>query len=807
MPILNTLPTNILDYAIEHTDEALFLTDMEGRLLFVNQKACSSLGYSKEELTNLKVTDVDYHTTVSTWPEMINALKEQKNIMLETMHQRKNGSTFPVEVNITYMVYEDHEYLLGFARNIVERKKQTELIEKQYNEYKTVLQTTLDGYWMVDIHGNLVEVNQSYCDMSGYSTEELLKMHISQIEMIESPEDTKKRIEKIIKNGSDLFETVHRKKDGTVMNVEVSTTFIASDGGKFIALLRDITQRVEYETQLQLASKVFEASADAIIITNKENKIISANRAFEKLSGYTQDEIIGKNPNLISSGWGDKNFYDAMWKDIVEQGIWIGEIWDRNKRGELYAASTSIVSVTDKDGKIVNYIGISHDITKMKEDEKRIKQLAYYDFLTKLPNRKSFEEEVQSSIKSAYRNKQTFAILFLDLDNFKWVNDSLGHLFGDKILLRVSNLISAIITQESIFARLGGDEFVILAPYDDLLKVSQLATAIIESLRYPITIDKHDINVSWSIGISLFPENGKTYDELLKNADTAMYSAKDEGKNTFHYFSEQMNESAKRRLELDTRLRYAVNQNEFYLVYQPKYSCSAKDAIGFEALIRWNDSKLGNVPPDHFIPIAEQSGYIYELGLWVLERALKDLISIKASLSDKQFTMAVNISAKQLQNNRFLEDVKRLLALYEIDGEFLEFEITETSLMKDITRIIPTLVAIKELKITLSIDDFGTGYSSMAYLKKLPIDALKIDREFISELHCDNENRAIVEATLALAKTLGLKTVAEGVEIIEHVTILHELECDIFQGYYYSKPLLLEQLLEFLASDARQLTH
>ena len=920
------LPKEIIEYAVENSSDGFFLADTNGKFLFANKKAYTYLGYTLDELLSLTMMDIDSNFYKDMLPDLLKVLEEKGQLLRETTYLKKDRSTIDIEVSISYIDYENKKYLIGFPRDITERKKHTEILQNQYNEYQTVIETTLDGYWVTDTIGNIIEVNSAYCNMTGYTEKEVLSMHISDIELSESEEETKAHIEKIIKNKTDLFETTHRKKDGSLIEFEISVTFIENDGGKFIALLRDITkqknsiktlirseenlnqaqqlasighweldliknklywsdevyrifglepqefgatyeaflqyvhpedhevvnsaysesvknissyqiehrvitkqgdikyveercthevdltgevirsigtvhditQRVESENKLKLASNVYKYSTDAIVITDTNNNIISVNKAFEELTGYYQREILGKNPNIISSGWGDEIFYKEMWDTILKDGIWEGEIWDRKKSGDLYAASQSIIAVKDKDDNIINYIGISHDITETKENEKHIKQLAYYDFLTKLPNRKLFQQEVESYIKASHYNDKKFAILFLDLDNFKWVNDSLGHQFGDKILIHVSNLINDIVSDDAVLARLGGDEFIILTPYQTPLNVSRLASQIIESVRYPIMLDNNEINVGWSIGISLFPENGTTYDSLLQNADTAMYKAKDKGKNTFKYFNTEMNEAAKKRLEIDTRLRNTVDNKGFSLAYQPKYSCTKNETVGFEALIRWEDSKLGFISPDEFIPLAEHSGYIYDIGLWVIEKALEDLNTIHSEFKDKEFTMAINISAKQLENKHFLEDLKELLHKYQTTTKLIEFEITETAVMQNIEKVIVILEEIKKLGIKISIDDFGTGYSSMAYLKKMPLDALKIDREFISDIHQDNEDKAIVEAIIILAKTLKLETIAEGVEILEHFEILKDLKCDSYQGYYYSKPLYLEDLLIFL---------
>ncbi|MBU4109662.1 diguanylate cyclase, partial [bacterium] len=426
------------------------------------------------------------------------------------------------------------------------------------------------------------------------------------------------------------YRIVHRvlTKQNELKYVEERCIHKLDDNGnvvRSIGTVHDITKTVIYEKELELASNVFKYSTDAIVITDAENKIVSVNNAYEKLTQYSAHEVLGKDPKILSSGWGDKEFYQTMWKGIVEDGFWQSEIWDRKKDGTLYAAFQSIVAVRDKENKIVNYIAISHDITEMKNREKTIQQLAFYDFLTKLPNRKLFEQEVESFIKSSHYSNKTFAMLFLDLDNFKWVNDSLGHRFGDKVLVEVSKKISSAISQDCIAARLGGDEFVILAPYEKSLSISQLASKIIEDVRVPLVVEGKEINVGWSIGISLFPENATSYTLLMQNADTAMYAAKAKGKNNFKFFADEMNKSAKERLLIDTRLRYATSSAAFTLNYQPKYSCIEKQIKGLEALIRWQDPVLGFVPPDKFIPIAEESGYIYDIGLWVIKEALRAL--------------------------------------------------------------------------------------------------------------------------------------------------------------------------------------
>jgi len=553
----------------------------------------------------------------------------------------------------------------------------------------------------------------------------------------------------------------------------------------------DLTQEKQKEQEIYLASKVFEYSTDAIIITNTQNNIITVNDSFSKLTGYSLQEAKGKNPKLLSSGWGDKEFYKQMWHSILNDGVWRGEIWDRKKDKTLYIADESIIAVRNEEGEIENFIGISHDITMTKNQEREIRQLAYYDFLTKLPNRKFFKERVEQKLK---HNTHTFALLFLDLDNFKWVNDTLGHKVGDQVLIYMSQSIQSILESSAILSRLGGDEFVIYMPYQEIITISQLAQTVIEQIQESITIDTFHIHVGCSIGISLYPQNGKNYDELLKNADLAMYSAKERGKNNYQYFNPTMNALAHQRLQLYNALKKAIAEEEFELYYQPKITCTTGEIKGAETLIRWHSSELGAIGPDIFIPVAEETGLIGDIGDWVLEQAMKDI----HGLIDEGFCnikIAVNVSIQQLEKPDFITKLSKLLAQYAIPTNFLELEVTESTLMSNIQELSDVISTIHALGIDVAIDDFGTGYSSLQYLNKLSFNTIKIDKAFIDNI--EKEGKVIVEAIMALSHTMKFQTVAEGVETIEQATILRELHCSMIQGYLYAKPQPLHAFKEY----------
>ena len=794
-------------------DPVLIMKD--DAFIYCNDAVVSIMKFeSKQQLVNMKFSDISPQTQ----PDGRSSIEKSKEILeevyisglasLEWTYLKKDGSDFSVEVVLTQMDI-DNDKLVYVKWNNLDKKNETNdlikhLLESQENLEEAQKLSNI-GHWELDLVNNSLYWSDEVYRIFGLEPQEfgatyesfLTHIHPDDHELVNSAYTNSLES----KSSYNIIHRVLTKQDEIKYVEERCTHKLDSEGNvvKSIGTVHDITQRIQYEKKLELASNVFRFSTDSIVITDQDNKIISVNKAYEELTQYSMQEVLGKDPSILSSGWGDKEFYEKMWHDISNHGLWQGEIWDRKKDGTLYATTMSIISVKDKENNIINYIAISHDITESKNREKVINELAFYDFLTKLPNRKLFEQEVESFIKSSNYSDRKFAILFLDLDNFKWVNDSLGHRFGDKVLVEVSKRISSIIYTDCVVARIGGDEFVVLAPYDNSLSISKLASTIIDSVKLPLVIEDKEINVGWSIGISLFPENAKTYTTLLQNADIAMYDAKAKGKNNFKFFADEMNEFAKERLETDIKLRQAVRNKLFSLYFQPKYSFSEGKMKGVEALIRWEDAEEGFIPPDKFIPIAEESGYIYEIGSWVAKEALSALKSIHDL--DDSITMAINISGKQLENINFYEDITSILTDSCIEYEKIEFEVTETAIMDNIQSIIPVLNKIKELGIQISVDDFGTGYSSMVYLKKLPLDILKIDREFVMELEKDEEDKAIVESIMALSGALKLKTVAEGVEKLEHKNMLEAMGCDYFQGYYYSKPLDLKSLLEFMRKE------
>jgi diguanylate cyclase (GGDEF)-like protein/PAS domain S-box-containing protein len=597
------------------------------------------------------------------------------------------------------------------------------------------------------------------------------------------------------------YHITHRvvASDGSVKHVEercFHETDVSGAITRSVGTVHDVTEKITAQNELILASQLFSHTNDAVIITDAHNKIEMINESFTSLTGYSIKEIRGHDPKHFSAGWGNDQFYKSMWNDITQKGIWQGEIVDQKKNGEYYVAHLTIINIRNNIGETINYIGITKDITEQKAQEKMITQLAYYDTLTGLPNRDYFRDELKKIIKRYKRDDLTFAILFLDIDDFKWLNDSLGHKYGNQALVEITRRIQEVLEGDAIFSRMGGDEFAVFLPYDSVQQVNSLVYRIMESMQVPLLIKSKAITLSTSIGISLFPESGKEFGILLQAADIALYRAKESGKNHFVYFNHEMNVEVNEHIDIGIQLRHATGNESLSMVYQPKIDTRTGKAYGIEALIRWNDPKLGFVSPDKFIAIAEESHLIHEIGNWVLKQSLAEYA---ASLKgEHDLIMSVNISGKQLKDPLFVENLSTHIRESGVNPKNIELEITETAIMENIDDIVSVLDEVRALGVLIAIDDFGTGYSSMAYLKKLPIHTIKIDRTFIKDIDIDEDDKAIVEAVHALSTQLKLHTIAEGVETAIHAKTLEIIGIHQIQGYYFSRPLDMEALLGFL---------
>lgn len=583
----------------------------------------------------------------------------------------------------------------------------------------------------------------------------------------------------------------------------VVATPLRNNHGKIIQVIfsfSDITERKIIEERMRLLAVVFANTTEGIIITDNQRKIVEVNEPFTRMTGYTREEVLGKSPSVIGSGKHDKAFFDEMWREIEKTGSWRGEMWDRRKDGEAFPVLQAISRVVDDSGATTHYVSILTDITAIKKSQEYLDFLAYHDPLTKLPNRLLFNERLEHACKLARRSESKIAVIFLDLDRFKNINDSLGHHMGDKLLVECARRLASQLRASDTIARLGGDEFIImLEDIRDPEVIAAICRDLVATFETPFVIDGQLLHVTPSIGISLFPDDGEDVDTLVKHADVAMYRAKEQGRNDFQFFTRELSTRAYERLTLEASLRKALELNQLRLHFQPQVTLHNAQIVSAEVLLRWEHPQLGLVSPDKFIPLAEETGLIVPIGEWVLQEACSVARGWVAQHASFQ-GIAVNISGRQFQMGKLVKTVQRILEQSGLAARHLELEITESYLMEKAEKTVATLDALRELGLVLSIDDFGTGYSSLGYLKRFAVDKLKIDRSFVRDVTTDPNDDAIARAVIALGHSLQMQIVAEGVETAEQQARLLQHGCDLAQGYLFSRPVSADEFSRLLAA-------
>ncbi|MET0051628.1 MAG: EAL domain-containing protein [Candidatus Thiodiazotropha sp.] len=548
--------------------------------------------------------------------------------------------------------------------------------------------------------------------------------------------------------------------------------------------------RKAHET-IRTLSLAVEQSPVSVVITDPQANIEYVNRGFEQVTGYSAEEVIGKNPRILKSGEVPEKIYHDLWKTISAGDSWRGEFRNRRKDGTLYWEQAFISPVKDDAGLIRHFLAVKDDISLEKSHEEMILHQAHYDFLTNLPNRFLAIDRLEQLIKASSRTQQQLAILFLDIDDFKKINDTLGHDVGDEMLIQASERLSATIRRQDTVARLGGDEFLVILGGVNPTAASTVAKHIVESFHKPFLLDEQELVMTLSIGIAVFPQDGSSVKDLLRNADVAMYRSKQEGRNTYSYFTESMNRDMLRSIAIEARLRGAVVRDDLTLHYQPIVNLENGMLMGAEALLRWNDAELGEISPNEFIPVAERSNLISEIGWHAFLMAMAQLVSFRAQYGEG-FYISVNVSPPQFQDEQLAQRIEFELQERGLPGSALTLEITEGVLLKGDPRVNATLTRLTDVGVRLSMDDFGTGYSSLSYLRRYPFDVLKVDREFIRDLIDDPNDRELVRATIRMAQALGLKVVAEGIERVEQREMLLAWGCDLGQGYLFGKPVPAE---------------
>ena len=654
---------------------------------------------------------------------------------------------------------------------------------------------------VTDLDGFIEYVNPAFSRISGYAPEEVVGRRASILKSGLTPKVTYAQLWATIKGGGTWRgELRNRRKNGTLYWDAAVISPVRNEEGEitdFVAVQEDITARKETEERLLLSMHLLDSLNEGVAVTDAERKLVYVNPAFTAITGYAAEEVLGKNPHVLSSGLMDQAFYEEMWKDINESGHWEGEIIDRRKNGESYAEWLSITALKADDGEISRYVSVFTDISDRKETERQVAHLAQHDFLTGLPNRMLLLDRLSQAIAHARRAKLKVAVMFLDLDRFKSINDTLGHFVGDKLLQEVSGSVGRVSRASDTVCRIGGDEFVIMSPnLESAEDVTVIANKLLESIAAITVISGHEVDITASIGISIFPDDGNDGEELLRHADAAMYHAKQMGSNNYQFFTTEMNRRARQRLAIENKLRHALEREELLLYYQPQVERLSGRITGAEALLRWNDPETGIIEPKHFISIAEETGLIIPIGAWVLREACRQNAAWRR-MGLPEITVSVNLSTVQFRQKNLDVLIREALQENALDPSGLMLEITESVVMNDTDAAIMMLYGIKKLGVKLAMDDFGTGYSSLIYLKRLPIDKLKIDQSFVGHMADDADDAVIVSTTINMARNLGLNHVAEGVETRDQLELLSLYGCDEMQGYYFGKPVPAGEFVAF----------
>ncbi|MBY0574382.1 MAG: EAL domain-containing protein [Undibacterium sp.] len=778
---------------IEGMLEAVLLIDAgQFHVVGANRAAHQLFGVASGELNGRPVVDLAAAPEdMFFWEDVAAGLTQ--DIFSESLLRRNDGSILHVmrRVSLVRINPERSVYVLAIRDRTDQRQVETEL-EKLIAELRATLESTADGILVTDLEGGIRSYNHHFSNLWGLPEELLTQRNDSAVyewmdQCVVDASDYNERLEAIKRapliESSDLL-VLH---NGMVLERVTLPQYARGRPIGRVYSFRDISKRLADEARLQLASKVFEASSDAIFVTDQNQNIVTVNPSFERLTQFKEADMKGLSLDEFFSDNSKPDTLKRMLTEFESMGFWEGELWKHRKDGHAYLCMISLVRVFNEEGKLLHVIGFFKDRTENYNAKKKIQEMAFSDSLTGLPNRLLLEERINQAISHAQRDNSQFALLFLDLDNFKHINDSLGHPFGDRVLLEVTRRLKNSIRQVDTAARLGGDEFVLLLHQADVVGAEICARRVLADIGVPFSLDGIGFSVTCSIGISLYPTDGLQMDDLIKNADSAMYHVKGRGRADFRFYQKQMNIDLLSRMKMDHAMRQAFDREEFSLHYQPLVDLRDNHVFGAEALLRWTDKELGEISPAKFIPIAEETGLIIAIGNWVMKTAIAQ--AAIWNQHGRHVCIAVNVSALQFQQPNFVEDLARALQFAQLDASCIELELTESILIRDAEEVLKKLAAIAKLGVTMAIDDFGTGYSSLSYLKRFPIHKLKIDRSFVTHLPDDESDIAIVSAIISLAHALKLRVIAEGVETEAQRAFLSQHLCDEIQGFLVARAM------------------
>lgn len=788
--------SNLLHDAVEKLSEGFALYAADGTLRFTN-----SCWLELHGISDIK----EFPTTL----DDLNSYKKSQFIAEETeLKDEATGQSYTLQKTVRGRWLQARDTLTSDGGLVCIRVDISDYkeAEHQLRKLSSAVEQSPSSIIITDLEGAIEYVNPKFEEVSGYAMADILGKSPNFLKSGYTSSNEYDQLWADLLSGKSWKGVFNnRRKDGSEYWESAEISSIKDESGEithFIAIKEDITQQKEDNDSLKMAAAVFDATQEGIMTTDAQLCITAVNPAFTEITGYTEQEVLGSTPAILSSGKHDAVFYQDMWKVLRRDGRWSAEVWNKRKDGSLYPQSLSVSVVSDDRGEVSQYIAILSDISERKAQEEKIHYQAYYDGLTGLPNRTLLMDRIEHDLELAKRNKHISSLLFVDLDRFKRVNDTMGHDVGDRLLEEVSERLKAIVRSSDTISRFGGDEFVVYladisSPEDAVL----VAEKIVDSLAKPFDLNGFEVFTGASVGITLAPSDSDRPDELLRLADLAMYKAKESGRNQYHFFALKMQDKVNRKLALENLMRKALDNDEFKVFYQPIINSTTKQVFGFEALARWIQPEEGMIPPSEFIPVAEESGLIAPLGEWVLERACADIaaLSLRQALGQGSLHLSVNVSSRQYPLGFNAACLEGILLRTGFSGQSLSLELTESILLDDDPDILQWLNEFKALGVDLSIDDFGTGYSSLSYLKRFPISVLKIDQAFIGDLSTGDDSASLVKAIIAMARGLNMKVIAEGVELESQVEAIEKMTCHYMQGYFYAKPMPLDELDEWLA--------
>jgi two-component system CheB/CheR fusion protein len=788
---------------LDSLNDAVTVSTIDGTIVRTNQAMQSLTGLHTHALL------------AKTWRDLVNEVEFISEARKQELVSK--GIFGPYNVSISnaegqervlkvkdYLIkHSEKQHLIWtFASDVTFELESKKALEASEQKYRTIFNSADIGIAEVALNGSFRRVNKALCQFLGYSEQALLGTSLQEITYLNDVESRDDEQHPLI-NASDAKQEIrYFRADGNIVWGRTSVKRIIDNAEQsqdyLVISVEDIQEIKANMHRLEQAQVVFNATREAIMITDPNFIIQSVNEAFERTTGYLPKEAIGQSASILKSGKHAESFYQEMVRVIKQTGMFSGEIINKNKQGEFYPAFLNITSVTDKAGKLIQYIGVLTDISMLKESQQKINFLANHDTLTGLPNRSLFTDRLEHALEKAKRHNSNLAILFVDLDRFKVINDGLGHHVGDQVLVSISERFQQVLRNEDTIARIGGDEFIVIL--DDLrspIDASKVAKTLIEEAERVVDVYEHSVNVGCSIGISIYPNDGHSTNELLRLADIAMYDAKAAGRSTYRFTSEAMSSDAFEKVTIENAIRDGLTNNEFELFFQPIVDMHTMDIAHAEALIRWNHPTMGLVMPGRFVPIAEESNLIVSISEFVVFEALKAMEQFE-SLAQHPIKVSINFSAKDFASMELFLKVKGYLEQQKIDASSLILELTERMLMKSDSQQQQLLQRYESLGMELAIDDFGTGYSNLNLLSEMRVDYLKIDRSFVERIGQDRASEELVKATIAIAKALGLKTIAEGIETEEQLNFLRDNDCDLGQGYYLYVPQSLPDMASIL---------